>query len=139
MLDALLDGRLVIGITQLDSLYDDGPDSVSKVELKEELFQSIKTCTGTKINRDTIIPICGKWILKDRKLIGWLMSHQEKDEKPPHIIEAARKALERYELQLPSGQDQTVEQAIKKHDPKMLLEQLEEASGMSSMKSRFVL
>ena len=139
LLGALLDGRLVIGITKSDSVFDIGPGSVSKEELKEQLFQSIKSSTGTEVSRDIIIPVCGEWFLKDWELIGWLMSHTEKDEKPPNIIKKAKKALEKYQLQLPSGQNQTMKQAIKEHDPKILLRQLEEASGMSSMKSRFVL
>ena len=137
-LGALLDFRLLIGITKSDSVYEEGPDSVSKEDLKEKLFQSIKSCIGTEISRETVIPICGKWFLNDRKLIGWLLSHTEKDEKPPDIVKATKKALKRYRLQLPSGQDQTMKQAIRKHDPEMLVKQLEEASGMSSIKSRFV-
>ena len=129
----------MIGITKSDNLYEEGPGTVSKEELKEKLFQSIRSCTSTQVSREAIIPICGKWFLKDRKLIEWLMSHTEKDEKPPDIVRATKKALKRYNLQLPSGQDQTMEVAIKNHEPKMIIKQLEDASGMSSMKLRFVL
>lgn len=135
----MVDDRLVIGITKSDSLYDDGPGVVSEEDLKEKLFQSIKSCTSTEVNRERIIPICGKWVLNDQKLIAWLIVHTEKDEKPPDIVREIKKALKRYKLQLPSGQDQTMKEAIKKHDPKMLVKLLEDASGMSSMKSRFVL
>ena len=106
--------------------------------MQESIIKNIKSATGTEVDRNTIIPVCAKWVLTDSHLIRWLMSHSQGEKKPPEIIKAAVKALERYKIPLPSGQDQTQEQAINECDPKLLLKQLEEASGMFYIKKRLV-
>ena len=115
-------------------MYTD--ETTSEEEIKAEVIQSIKSATGSKVSEDIILPICGKWLLHDSKLMSWLAKHSQRDDKPREIRKAAKKALKQYKIELPSGENETKEQMWENIDPKALLKKLEDASGMSNMKMR---
>ena len=68
---ALSDGRLIIGVTKFDNVYeDDDPASIETV--KQKIMQSVATATGISLPEDVIIPLCGKWALSNSNLIHQL-------------------------------------------------------------------
>ena len=135
---AITDGRLIVGITKFDTLYEaDEPDVVTEEMLVQKTLQSIRDATGVSVPQKVVVPLCGKWALKDSKLTRQLMSSSESDEKPPNLFKDAVKALERYRVPIPAGQGQSQEEAVgSRFSPKELVKKLEQASGISSMKAR---
>ena len=131
---ALSDGRLIIGITKFDNIHED--DDPVRVEIvKQEVIQSVKAATGVSLPEDVIIPLCGKWALSDSKLINQL-TNIEDGRVPPGCVYKVVAALERDRVSLPVGQGQTQEEAIARLGPKEIVKKLEEASGISSMRTR---
>ena len=138
LIAALCDGRLIVGITMVDTLHgdDDAPDSVSEEEVVESLVTSIEKATDTVVGDSLIVPVSAKWSLSDIKLTDWLRSNLDCVRKPRDIVEKAVKVLEERQKIPPVGQDETVEGVIKKMDPRALLEMIESSCGMSIMKAR---
>lgn len=134
---AIGDGRLIIGITKFDKIYEDD-DSVTVEMVKQEVIQCVKAKTGVSLPEDVVIPLCGKWALRDSKLIHQLNTiiDSEDHHLPPGVIQKVIAALERDHVPLPVGQGQSQEDAIAKLGPKEIVKKLEEASGISSIRAR---
>ena len=132
---ALSDGRLIIGITKFDNIFEDeDPDPVEMI--KQDVIRSVEATTGVSLPEDVIIPLCGKWALSDSKLIDQLNNIEDDGHVPPECICEVIAALERDHVPLPVGQGQTQEEAIANLDPKEIVQKLEKASGISSMRAR---
>ena len=130
------DGRLIIGVTKFDHIYeDDDPASIETV--KQNIIQSIVTATGVSLPEDVIIPLCGKWALSDSEFIHQLNAVED-GRVPPQCIQSIIAAFKRSHIldPLPAGQGQTQEEAIAQLGPKEIVKKLEIATGISSMRAR---
>ena len=134
---AISDDRLIICITKADEMYKrSGPGSSTTMKVKAEVVRNIKSATGLDVSERIIFPVCGEGFLSDLELTGWLRTHSVDDTKPKPIVKAANKALERYGIELPSGEGESQKKVIKALDPKELLNKVEGASGVQRVKLR---
>ena len=142
------DGRLVIGVTKFDTNYKRLPGKskrsgcrsphISVEKVREKMIASIKDATGTGVPEDIIVPLCGDWAFTASRLAFCLISDPDKEELEERKEEAAT-ALEGYpHFCLPKGQEQSQKEAIKELEVKELIHQLEKASGIHTLKERFV-
>ena len=132
------DGRLAVGITKFDTVYSrksGRPTTVEKV--RKNLITSIKEATDTVVSDDTIIPLCGEWVMAASKLASCLISDPIDEKLKKLAIDEAAEALEKYpHLSLPGGQEQSPKDAIKSLQPMALIDHLERASGVTDLKAR---
>ena len=135
---ALSDRRLIIGITKFDNIYNsEDEDQVNVEAVKQKIIRGVAAATGVSVPEDVIIPLCGQWALSDSKLIRQLNSVED-GRVPPGCIHKVIAALERDRVPLPVGQGQTQEEAVAKLDPKEIVKKLERATGISTMRTRYV-
>ena len=141
----MTDGRLVIGVTKFDTNYKPVKfrrlscrfPNISVENVREEMIASIKDATGTDIPGDIIVPLCGDWALAASRLAFCLISDPDKELELRK--EAAAMALECYpHLCLPGGQEQSQKEAIRNLKVSELICELEKASGIHTLKTRFV-
>ena len=87
---------------------------------------------------DMIVPICGEWASVSSQMMSYLMSDSQKHPEMKHLIEKAATCLMKYpNLSLPGGQGQSHLDSLIKYLPKILVGELEMASGMSELKKRY--
>ena len=103
--------------------------------VKQKIVQSVEAATSICLPEDVIIPLCGKWALKDYKLVHQLNNVRD-DNISLSVLQRVIVALERYHVPLPAGQGQRQEEAIARLGHKGLVDKLEKASGIFSMKAR---
>ena len=140
------DGRLAVAITKFDANYcaskskrrDRRSTHITVEKVRKTTTASIKEATGgTDVSEDTIIPLCGKWALAASQLANCLISDPDNETDERH--KEAAKALESYpHLSLPGGQEQSYTDTIKNLSPSDLVMHLENASGITDLKARFV-
>ena len=93
--------------------------------------------TDTEVPIDTIIPLCGEWALCASRLANCIIG--DPDNEIEGRTEDAAKALEKYpHLSLPCGQEQGYYECIKSLNHTDLVMHLENASGITDLKDRFV-
>ena len=132
-LDALTDGRLVIGISKYDEFIESqtpekrghSPE-VSLQKLKNNIVEDVKVATKTVISSDMVIPLSGYWALVHAKLA------KQEDK----ASSQAREILERYpDPSLPGGEEQSWRHSrIHINDVAYCLEQ---RSGLALLKERY--
>lgn len=132
----MTDGRLVIGISKFDRNYDSrrGRSKPITIQLvKENVVQSIKEATKIEVSESTIIPLCSTWALTSSKLACALSC--DSDELDKRLREALTD-LEKYPHgdSLPRGQGEGLTDVIEIHDPVKVIECLDHASGIDSLK-----
>ena len=141
---ALTDGRLVIGITKFDNNYkqligcSSRCSTLTVEEAKEEMTASIKNATGIDVKENVIIPLCSDWAMAASRLAFCSNNHTGKGElaRARNMAEAA---LQCYPHNcLPSGQEQSPAEAIKDLPNHKLIDELEKASGIHTLTTRFV-
>ena len=135
LIGAISDGRLIIGITKFDGIYEDESSITEKV-IKQKVIQSIRDAAGVSLPEDVVIPFSGRWALKDCKLI-YQLKNSDDHQIPIQVLRRVIEALERDHVSLPVGQGQSQEDAITRLRPKELVKMLETASGISNMKTRY--
>ena len=141
------DGRLAVAITKFDTNYSSSKSrrrgrkstqaTTTVNEVRKNTITSIKDATETEVSPDTIIPLCGEWALCASRLANCLIS--DPDNEIEDRQEDAAKALEKYpHLSLPGGQEQSYADVVKSLSHADLVMHLENASGISDLKARFV-
>lgn len=140
------DGRLAVGITKFDTNSSHSSSKskrrgrrsthITVDKVKENTITSIRDATGTEVSEDTIVPLCGDWALAASRLANCLVS--DPDNELEERLEEATSTLESYpHLSLPGGQEQSHIEAIKNLSHSDLIAHLENASGISDLKSRY--
>ena len=139
------DGRLAVAITKFDANYSSSKSKrrgrkstrTTAEEVRKNTIASIKDATDTDVPVDTIIPLCGEWALCASRLANCLIS--DPDNEIEDRQEDAVKALENYpHLSFPGGQEQSYAECIKNLNHTDLVMHLENASGITELKTRFV-
>ena len=139
------DGRLAVAITKFDTNYNSSTSKrrgrksahTAADEVRRNTIASIKDATEIDVSPDTIIPLCGEWALCASRLANCLISDPDKEIEERQ--DDAAKALEKYpHLSLAGGQEQTYAQTIKNLSHADLVMHLENASGITDLKARFV-
>ena len=136
---AIADGRLTIGITKFDTVYESSKkkkDTASPEMVVERVRESIEDATGALVSDDMIIPLCGDWALAGSKLASSLISDPNRDKSERY--EVAAEALQKFpQLDIPGGQGQSFIDAVTKlYPPEDLVEKIENISGISQLKAR---
>ena len=139
------DGRLAVAITKFDTNYSSSKSKrrgrksthTTVDDVRRNTITSIKDATATEVSPDTIIPLCGEWALCASRLASCLIS--DPDNEIEDRQEDAAKALTNYpHLSLPGGQEQSYTETIKSLSHADLVMHLENASGITDLKARFV-
>ena len=137
---AIADGRLTIGITKFDTIYESAKmkkkDAASPEAVVERVRESIEDATGALVSDDMIIPLCGDWALAGSKLASSLISDPNRDMRERY--EVAAEALQKFpNLDIPGGQGQSYIDAVTRlYPPEDLVEKIENISGISQLKAR---
>lgn len=133
---AVVDGRLTIGIAKFDRNYEGEEDCTNF--LQDQIVESIRDATDSVVTSDTIVPFCGEWALVSSQIMSHLIGSSQQQSEMKGLIKKAATYLVKYpHLSLPGGQGETLFRAISKYPPKILVQELEKASGMHDLKKRY--
>ena len=141
----MTDGRLTVAITKFDANYNSSksrkrgqkPTQTTVENARKNTCASIMEATGTKVQDDMIIPLCGEWALYASRLANCFIS--DPDNELEDRREDAANALTKYPyLSFPGGQEQSYSECIKSLSHTDLVMHLENASGITDLKDRFV-
>ena len=143
ILGALIDGRLTIGITKFDrsysSLSSGKKGAVTAVEAKDSITRSIRKAIDVHMigSDDMIIPLCGEWALASSRLASCLIWDQ-KGEIEARQREAACALRGHPDPSLPCGQGQKPHEAVMKHPPIRIIQEIDTISGIFELRARLV-
>ena len=141
---AMKDGRLTVGVTKFDTNYNPSKLKIRSrtsshilvEKVKQNVIDSIKEATDTEVSDGTIVPLCGEWAFAASMLANCLVN--DPNNKLVERQEVAVSLLETYpHLRLAAGEDQSMKQVIQSLSPQDLIDHLENASGISDLKSRY--
>ena len=135
---ALTDGRLLVGITKFDLNYTSvcpqrrgQSRSISIDNVRQSVVRSIKEA-NVDINEDSVLQLCSDWALISTKLARSLVD--ENDDVKKEVLKEALSSLEKnpHSDHLPRGQGESL--ADVNHDPHRVIECLNKASGIHTLK-----
>ena len=143
ILGALIDGRLTIGITKFDrnyiSLSSGKKGAVTVDAVKDSVAESIRKATDVHMmgSNDMIIPLCGEWALASSRLASCLIWDQ-RGEIEERQEEAACALHGHPDPSLPCGQGQKPHEAVMKHTPIKIIQEIDTISGIFELRARLV-
>ena len=143
---ALTDGRLVVGITKYDVNYTSESvcpqrqgqsRSITIDGVRQNVVRSIKEATSVDINEESVLQLCSNWAMMSTKLARSLVD--ENADVKREMLKKALSSLEKHPNSdhLPRGQGESL--ADVNHDPHKVIECLNEASGIHTLKKWYIL
>ena len=138
---AMTDGRLVVGISKFDRNHTSKRSRsrpITAEMIKTNVVESIKEATSVDISDNCIIPLCGTWALTSSMLASSLI--RDSDRELDTRLQEALSDLEKCpQLDcLPRGEGESLRDVVGKKDPKEVIECLDVASGIHSLKEWYV-
>ena len=134
----------MVGITKFDLNYTSNHSqrrghsrSITVDVVRHNVVSSIKEATSTDVSEDSVLPLCSDWALASTKLASSLIGDNNDVKKA--MLQEALSSLEKYPHNdyLPRGQGERLTEV--NHDPHKVIECLDKASGMHTLKNWYML
>ena len=141
----MTDGRLVVGITKFDLNYTSAcpqrrgqSRSLTIDDVRKNVVRSIKEATSVDISEDSVLQLCSNWALISTKLAKSLVDESD-DSITKEVLKEALSSLEKHSHSdyLPRGQGESL--ADVNHDPHRVIECLNKASGIHTLKKWYII
>ena len=134
----------MVGITKFDLNYTSvrpqrrgQSRSITIDDVRQNVVRSIKEATSVDINEDSVLQLCSDWALISIKLARSLVD--ENNDVTKEMLKKALSSLEKHPHSDHLPRDQGESLADVNHDPHKVIECLNKASGIHTLKKWYIL